>query len=331
LSLAKRFAPRRRGSGSRRFRLFFATDIHGSDRCFRKFLAAARVYEADALILGGDIAGKAIVPIVDEGQNRYRASFQGAEYAVDSEGLKELVERIAWNGLYPHVAELDEVTRLAEDKSYRETLFSDVIETQVREWSELVADRLAGSSVRCVITPGNDDPFEIDDVLREATGVESPEGEVVALGPVWLASLGDTTATPWHTPREYSEEALGQRIARMLDGAADGRPLVFNFHCPPHASGLDTVIALDEEFRPVVEHGAVKEIPAGSTAVRRAIEEYKPTVGLHGHIHEARGVCNIRSTLCINPGSDYSAGVLNGVIVDFAADGACRTHLMTRG
>jgi Icc-related predicted phosphoesterase len=331
MALAKRFARRRGGSGSGRFRIFFATDIHGSDRCFRKFLAAARVYDADALIVGGDIAGKAIVPIVAEGQNRYRASFQGADYAADEEGLKELTERIGWNGLYPHVAEADEVTRIAEDKSYRETLFNEVIEAQVRQWTELVADRLDGSSVRCVITPGNDDPFEIDHVLREAPRVDSPEGKLVALGPVWFASLGDTTPTPWHTPREYSEEELGERISRMLDGADDGRPLAFNFHCPPHDSGLDTVIALDEEFRPVVEHGAVKEIPVGSIAVRRAIEEYQPTVALHGHIHEARATCTIRSTLCINPGSDYSAGVLNGVIVDLADDGACRTHLMTRG
>src|SRR5947209_10719690 len=47
----------------RALRIYFATDIHGSERCFRKFLAAADSYEADALVLGGDIAGKGLVPI----------------------------------------------------------------------------------------------------------------------------------------------------------------------------------------------------------------------------------------------------------------------------
>ena len=48
---------------SRALRIFFATDVHGSDRFFRKFLAAATVYEAEILLLGGDVAGKGLVPI----------------------------------------------------------------------------------------------------------------------------------------------------------------------------------------------------------------------------------------------------------------------------
>ena len=35
-------------------RIYFATDIHGSEVCWRKFLNAARFYQADKLILGGD-------------------------------------------------------------------------------------------------------------------------------------------------------------------------------------------------------------------------------------------------------------------------------------
>jgi Icc-related predicted phosphoesterase len=54
----------------RAMRLFFATDLHGSEVCFRKFLAAAKVYEPDVLILGGDFAGKGLVPA----QHRDQAS-----------------------------------------------------------------------------------------------------------------------------------------------------------------------------------------------------------------------------------------------------------------
>jgi len=55
-------------------------------------------------------------------------------------------------------------------------------------------------------------------------------------------------------------------------------------------------------------------------AVREAIEKYKPLLGLHGHIHESRGVVNIGRTLCINPGSEYGEGIIRGAIVDLAKD-----------
>ena len=42
-------------------RLFFATDIHGSEICWKKFINAGKWYEVDTLILGGDMTGKAIV------------------------------------------------------------------------------------------------------------------------------------------------------------------------------------------------------------------------------------------------------------------------------
>src|SRR6202165_5417107 len=49
------------------YRAFFVTDIHASDRCFRKFLNAARFYDCKVLIMGGDMTGKMLVPIVDHG------------------------------------------------------------------------------------------------------------------------------------------------------------------------------------------------------------------------------------------------------------------------
>src|SRR5258708_20217704 len=57
---------RQRGKKARALRIFFATDVHGSEVCFRKFLAAAKVYQADLLILGGDFAGKALVPVLTQ-------------------------------------------------------------------------------------------------------------------------------------------------------------------------------------------------------------------------------------------------------------------------
>ena len=319
-----------RRSGRPAYRAFFATDIHGSDRCFRKFLAAATAYRADALILGGDIAGKALVPIERVRDERYRVVLHGEARVVGRDDLDELATTINFNGFYPRIVEPAETKRLREDSAFGELVFREMIVAQVEGWCALAAERLA-PEVRCVITPGNDDPLPVDDVLLRAERVECPEREVVPLGPFRLASLGNTNPTPWSTEREFEEEELAAQIDTMLAGAPDGGPLVLNFHCPPHASRLDTAMQLDAELRPVMRHGAPVEIPVGSTAVRDAIRRYAPTVGLHGHIHESQGVQRIGSTVCLNPGSDYASGVLQGAIVDFDEEGGYVNHLFTAG
>jgi uncharacterized protein len=185
--------------------------------------------------------------------------------------------------------------------------------------------------VRCIITPGNDDPVQIDPVLRASERIESPEAQLCDLGPVLMASLGDVTPTPWNTEREYPEDELAERIARLMDRVPSGRPSLLNFHCPPYGSGLDIAPELDEMLKPVIRGGRPSMIPVGSKAVREAIARYEPVVGLHGHIHESRGAQKIGKTLCLNPGSDYSSDVLRGAIVDLADDGTCLDFLLTVG
>jgi uncharacterized protein len=311
------------------FRVFFATDVHGSDRCFRKFIAAASAYHADALILGGDVAGKAMVPILEEGRSQYSYSFQGVTATIDSSELEVVKQRMNFNGFYPKVTDAAEVAQMTEDPHYVVELFETVINQQITGWCDLVAERLP-ETIRCIITPGNDDPRVIDGVLASATRVECPELATVELGPVWLSSLGNTNHTPWQTDREYDEQELARQIDEMVGPFAD-RPLVFNFHCPPYDSGLDTATKLDADFRPVLDHGNPVEIPVGSTAVRAAIEEYRPRAGLHGHIHESGKAMKIGDCWCFNPGSDYASGVLKGLILDLEEDGGVRNHLFTHG
>jgi Icc-related predicted phosphoesterase len=314
---------------ARAYRVFFATDIHGSDRCFRKFLAASEVYGADALVLGGDVAGKAIVPIVRAPNSRYVVEFLGERRELDEAQLDSTRRQIAFNGLYPWVATEAEAEALG-DYERRSELFQHLIEDQLREWLDLARRRLP-AHVRCVITPGNDDPPFIDAILAQAERIEAPERQVVSVGPICLASLGDTNRTPWATEREHDEDDLYEMIEAMLEPVTERQRLVLNFHCPPYDSGLDTALALDDELRPVLEGGTPKAVPVGSVAVRRAIERYRPGVGLHGHIHEGRGMRRVGSTVCLNPGSDYSAGVLRGAIVDFDSNGGYVSHLLTSG
>jgi Icc-related predicted phosphoesterase len=319
-----------RGKKRRRaLRIYFATDVHGSERCFRKFLNAAEAYDADVLVLGGDVAGKAIVPIRRNGDT-LTAEVHGDTVSLPAAEKDKLVGDINVFGFYAVEMEPAEIERIGADKPYLEELFRREIREQLEGWCRLAGERLP-DDVRCIITPGNDDPSEIDAVLERADKVECPERALCDLGPVLLASLGDVTPTPWNTEREYSEEELGGRIAAIVDPAPADARMIFNFHNPPYNSGLDTAAELDDNLRPVIRGGRPSFIPVGSTAVRDAIAKYQPTVGLHGHIHESRAAQKIGQTLCLNPGSDYSADLLRGVIVDVADDGSCMDFLFTAG
>lgn len=320
---------RHKAARHRALRIFFATDVHGSDRCFRKFLAAAKVYEANVLLLGGDIAGKGLVPI--RAQNgTLHATVHGEAVSVPAGEEARLQADINRLGLYGVPMDDAEAARLREDAEYVDSVFWKQIAAQVEGWCELAAERLS-PDVRCIITPGNDDPFEVDAVLADAVRVECPEGRLCDLGPVLLASLGDVTPTPWNTDREYSEEELSRRIASMLDAVPPDRRAIVNFHCPPYGSGLDVAPELDETLKPVIRGGRPSFISVGSKAVRDAIKQYQPVAGLHGHIHESRAVQKIGRTVCLNPGSDYSADLLRGAVVDIAEDGSYLDFLFTAG
>src|SRR5262249_53448376 len=94
--------------------IFFASDLHGSEVCFKKFVAAAKFYGADTLLLGGDISGKVVVPIVASGNGRYVASFHGQEEKIDDSTIADFEQR-AWNsGLYTQRMEPDEYQHYAD-------------------------------------------------------------------------------------------------------------------------------------------------------------------------------------------------------------------------
>src|ERR1700730_1335924 len=90
---------RKRAKKARALRIFFATDVHGSDRCFRKFLAAAKVYEADVLLLGGDVAGEGLVPI-QAGNGTLHAEVRGEAVSVPADEEQRLRDEINRLGFY---------------------------------------------------------------------------------------------------------------------------------------------------------------------------------------------------------------------------------------
>jgi Icc-related predicted phosphoesterase len=313
-------------------KIFFATDIHGSDRCFRKFLNAGKFYGADAIVLGGDITGKMIVPVVEEGAGRYYAQLFGRKRAVDADGLAGLNKFIADAGFYPHPMTIEEINVLKDDPAGVSDLFRKLISATMTQWLELAEERLAGSRIQCLIAPGNDDPLFVDDVLGSSPMVVNPDGRMVELpGGFPMISVGYSNRTPWDSPRELGEEDLAALIDREAAKLADPSRAIFNLHVPPKDTPIDQAVALDSEFRPVMRGGSPYITGVGSSAVRDAIATYQPMLSLHGHIHESRGEARIGRSLALNPGSEYSEGVLRGVIITLSEKKGVRGYQLVAG
>jgi uncharacterized protein len=296
-------------------KICFVTDIHGSDRCFRKFLNAGRFYGVQHLVLGGDITGKTMVPIEREGSG-WRARYGDHRY----EGLtdaerRELETMIRDNGQYPISGSHDELVELfAEGR--REQTFEALVVESIRRWVELAETRLAGTGIRCFVTPGNDDFWAIDDALQGSEVIEFVEGRCVRLDDRHeMLTTGYSNITPWHTPRELDEDALAARIDAMYADVTDSANLLAVLHPPPYGSELDQAPMIDSDFRVQTSGGTTRMTSVGSRAVRSFIEQRQPLVSLHGHVHESKGAERIGRTLCINPGSEYSSGVLSCALV----------------
>lgn len=298
-----------------KLKLFFSSDIHGSEKCFRKFLNAAGFYGAQVLIMGGDITGKAMVPIVTRANNMYEFTYLGTSHLIRASELDEAEKRIRFNGFYPYRCDQDEFERLASDKDYLNMVFERLMVETLEHWLALAEERLSGTDVQCYMMAGNDDGFFVDDVLARSRFLCNPDGRVVDVGDFQMISTSYVSFTPWHSPRECSEEELQARIEQMLARVDPQRGLIFNLHCPPYRSKLDTAPELRPDLSVVLEGGQPRMIPVGSHAVRTLIERVQPVLSLHGHIHESRGVVRIGRTTCINPGSTYGDGSLDGALV----------------
>jgi Icc-related predicted phosphoesterase len=319
----------RRGEKSRGLRIYYASDVHGSDVLWKKFLNAGKHYGCSHLIMGGDLMGKAIVPIIQT-NGSHSAWVVGEERrATTPEELDEIVRAIRLNGFYPFHTTPEEHQAMRDNASLREQLFMRAMLEDLERWIDLAAERLAGTEEQLYVMPGNDDPWQIDEVLERNPIVHSVDGKVVEVGGHEMLSCGFANPTPWDSPRELSEEDLYKKLRGLADQLSSPSTAVFNLHVPPYDSGLDTAMEIDEELRPVLKSGRPNEIPVGSTAVRQLLEEFQPALSLHGHIHESRGITHIGRTVAINPGSDYSSGRLEGCIVDLAEDGVRHFQLLS--
>lgn len=314
-------------------RIFFTTDLHGSDKCFRKFIAASQFYKAPVIIVGGDITGKMVVPIVERKSGIHTSRYQGVEKVMRSEAeVADFENVVKDSGGYPYRTDEEELHKIASDESYKVQLFRKLILQRVEEWIALAEERLKGKGVECFILPGNDDIFEVDQAFAKANAVENPEGKVIDLPMGYqLLSSGFSNLTPWRCPRDLREDELYAKLRDIASSVKDFKRCIFNLHCPPYGTVLDEAPKLDKDLKPVLGLGGTPiMVHVGSVSVRSLIEEKNPLLSLHGHIHESRGAIRLGRTLSINPGSEYSEGVLKGAIINLK-DESVKGYLLTSG
>jgi uncharacterized protein len=311
-------------------KIFFATDIHGSEVCWRKFLNSAAFYKADLVILGGDVTGKAMVPITAH-NGYWQVTWRGETFKLESkQTLDEMIARIRNSGFYPAMVSPDELSHLGANEAAVGERFEQEMISSLDRWLDMADGKLRGGQIPCILNGGNDDIFEIDTVIESSPCVSFAEGKLMDLGGFSLVSMGWTNPTPWNTYREAAEDKLTEKIEAVAELVPDMGRAIFNFHAPPYGTGLDEAPALDDTLRPM--HGGAVMKPVGSTAVRDAILKHQPMLSVHGHIHESRAIKRLGRTLAINPGSVYGDGVLQGAVLDLdAKKGKVSRYLLVNG
>ena len=301
------------------YKVLFVTDMHASERCFRKFLNAAQVYGCQVLIMGGDMTGKMLVPVVDHGGGRWSTSVFGRRRDFEAAELPAIHKLIGDGGYYAYETTEGGVKELEASPDAVDALFRKRITETMHRWLALADERLKGTDVLCYMAPGNDDPPFVDDLLRDSSRVINPDGRLVELpGGFQMISVGYSNITPWDTPREKSEAELLDLIEHEAAKVTDPTRAIFNLHVPPKDTPIDQAIQLDADLRPVIKDGMPAITGVGSSAVRTSIERHQPMLALHGHVHESRGEARIGRTVCLNPGSEYGEGVLRGVIISLS-------------
>jgi uncharacterized protein len=310
------------GGGRRRVKILFVTDMHGSELTFRKFLSSLEIWSPDVLVCGGDVAGKGLLPVLDNGNGSVRLRWMGEERELPRDQLDDVFTKAAQLGFYPYVGSAGEIEQLRSNGGDEGgEVFEQLMQERWRDWLGRLEAKCATLQLPAFVIAGNDDPWSLDPIsFEEREWVKGADGKVLPLADDWtLVSCGLANQTPWQCPRDMPEEELAAKLDEIVAGVDDFTSVVANIHVPPYNSALDIAPELDTSYTPP-RAVAGSTVPVGSRAVAEFIERRQPLLSLHGHIHESPGAVSIGRTTAINPGSEYAEGILRGVLVTVQPD-----------
>ncbi len=308
-------------------KILFVTDIHGSNLCYRKYLNALKVYNVDVGILLGDLTGKVLVPLVEKAGGGWETTLMGTHVDVATQDeLEKLKKTIEMMGYYWVHQSPDEFKDYKDDPKKVDALFKELMMRRLCEWIDLADERLTGAGYKVYMAPGNDDHFEVDQIISDSKAIVNCNNRNVMVGDHEMITFSWANPTPWNTPREKTDDELEPMLEELVAKVSDKSNAIFNFHAPPFGFALDLAPELTKDLI----QAADRRIHVGSHAVAKMIEKYQPLIGLHGHIHESRGAQKVRRTLIINPGSEYSEGILKGAMI-VLEKGKVKDYVFTSG
>jgi uncharacterized protein len=308
-------------------RIFFVSDIHGSNTCYRKYLNALKIYNVDVGILLGDLTGKVLIPLVKKSPEKWETTLMGHYTVVETEDeLAKLKKTIEMMGYYWVEQTPEEYQAHKADPILVDKLFKEQMLQRLKEWIALADERLKETNYKVYMAPGNDDHFEVDQVIEDSAAIVNCNNKNVMVGEHEMITFCWANPTPWNTPREKPDEELEPMLETLISTVKDKSNAIFNFHVPPFGYALDLAPELTKDLI----QAADRKIHVGSHAVTKMIDKYQPLLGLHGHIHESRGAQKVKKTLIINPGSEYSEGILKGTVV-VLEKGKVKDYIFTSG
>ncbi len=172
------------------------------------------------------------------------------------------------------------------------------------ELGEEILNDISSFDVPVVAIPGNCDPEDIHGKIENSRAINIHCRGVI-IKDIGICGFGGSNPTPFNTPLEFEEVQIYDQASKVVEGISKEKTTLFVTHTPPYGTKADKL--------PSGGH-------AGSTSIRKIIEEYQPTVNLCGHIHESRGIDRIGKTTIANPGElSYGYGCLINIDDDDAS------------
>ncbi|MGC2289143.1 MAG: metallophosphoesterase [Thermoplasmata archaeon] len=319
-------------------KFLLVADLHGSEVVLNKTLNSAKFYGVKDLVVAGDITGKVLVPILERPDGTLACDLHGVDREFYRKELPDIQKQIRNAGFYFTMVSPAEYDELAADKSKQRAVFLREMLADLRRFYAKADEKLRPLGTRLYLLAGNDDYPEVAEFIRTTPSevVVAYDEQVVDFRDGYrIAGYGYSNPTPWRTPREIPDDQLLEGLRRVVRSADPKRTLLVA-HAPPHETIIDKAPQLTADLRPVMRAGQVVMASVGSPAVRTVLEEFRPIVGLHGHIHESSGrdfvgASGSRDRIPVfNPGSEYNAGVLRGVLITLE-NGSVRDYVFTKG
>ena len=290
-------------------RLFYATDLQGSEHCWNKFLMAGEIHRADTLILGGTLLAQGVHCLVKSRGSTWSSRLgRRVLEARTRHELEQLENHVRNRGLYPYRTTEQERLQLEKSPQLFKTVYQRLAVQTLTRWISQARELCRQAGRRVYLTPHSIAPVLPGTLEGDCNGdiVWAQQG-VFQLDPDHqLLSHACTHHTPFDCAEAAEDDTLISSLDTLVRQLDDVYNAVFSFHAPPHDSGLDHA---PEPGR------AASLFPIGSRAVRWVIETHQPLLSLHGMVPvPGRRFARIGRTLCVNPGSFCSDSVLSGML-----------------